>query len=123
MVVDRPGQFGESLIFTGEPKQFNHLGQTFGAGHRRLQHQLPPGGKNGAGGTRIGRAQVPGIAQGPFKWNSALISLYARLTKAGKPHKLALVACARKLLIFANTVLTRQSPWQQNHPTYNGCSG
>lgn len=46
-----------------------------------------------------------------FQWNPALVSLYHRLTAAGKSHKLALVACARKLLIFANTVLQRQSPW------------
>jgi transposase len=58
-----------------------------------------------------------------FRWNKALIDLYTRLTKAGKPHKLALVACARKLLIFANTVLTRQIPWQKNNPIDNGCSG
>jgi transposase len=30
---------------------------------------------------------------------------------AGKPHKLALVACARKLLIFVNTVVARGAPW------------
>jgi transposase len=46
-----------------------------------------------------------------FRWNKALVSLYARLTANGKAHKQALVACARKLLIFVNTVLQRQSPW------------
>jgi transposase len=47
-----------------------------------------------------------------FKWNTELIELYQRLTAAGKAHKLALIACARKLLIFANTVLQRQTPWR-----------
>lgn len=47
-----------------------------------------------------------------FRWNPALVRLYKRLTANGKPHKLALTACARKLLIFANTVLARQSPWK-----------
>jgi transposase len=46
-----------------------------------------------------------------FQWNPRLIALYRRLTAAGKPHKLALVACARKLLIFVNTVVARGTPW------------
>ncbi|RED21153.1 hypothetical protein BJ123_13734, partial [Rhodopseudomonas thermotolerans] len=33
------------------------------------------------------------------------------LTARGKPHKLALVACARKLIIFINTVVARGTPW------------
>jgi transposase len=40
-----------------------------------------------------------------------LIALYARLTGRGKPHKAALTACARKLLIYANTVVQRGTPW------------
>jgi len=47
-----------------------------------------------------------------FRWNPALKSLYARLTAAGKPHATALVACARKLILFANTVVQRGTPWQ-----------
>jgi transposase len=46
-----------------------------------------------------------------FHWNSELIAIYERLTAAGKPHKLALIACARKLIIFANTVVARGTPW------------
>jgi transposase len=38
-------------------------------------------------------------------------TLYARLLARGKAHKLALVACARKLLIYANTVVRRGTPW------------
>jgi transposase len=44
-------------------------------------------------------------------WNPELMALYERLTAAGKPHKVALVACARKLLIFVNTVVERGAPW------------
>ena len=29
----------------------------------------------------------------------------------GKPHTVALVACARKLLVFANAVVSRGTPW------------
>jgi len=46
-----------------------------------------------------------------MRWNPQLIALYGRLTAAGKLHKVALVACARKLLIFANTVVARGTPW------------
>ena len=46
-----------------------------------------------------------------FRWNKALVALYARLTARGKAHKAALIACARKLLIFANTVVARGTPW------------
>jgi transposase len=46
-----------------------------------------------------------------FYWNPQLIALYRRLTAAGKPHKLALIACARKLLIFVNSVVERGTPW------------
>jgi transposase len=46
-----------------------------------------------------------------FRWNPALVDLYQRLIARGRKHKPALVACARKLLVFANTVLARGTPW------------
>jgi transposase len=46
-----------------------------------------------------------------FKWNQQLITFYNRLKSAGKSHKVALVACARKLIIFLNTVVARGTPW------------
>jgi transposase len=45
-------------------------------------------------------------------WNPALVALYKRLKERGKPHTLALVACARKLLIFANAVVQNGTPWK-----------
>ena len=45
------------------------------------------------------------------RWNPQLIALYQRLRAAGKEHKRALIACARKLLIYANTVVARGTPW------------
>lgn len=52
-----------------------------------------------------------------FRWNPELIALYGRLRAAGKVHKVALVACARKLLIFANAVVARGTPWQHGPST------
>jgi len=46
-----------------------------------------------------------------FRWNPALVALYRRLIAAGKPHKVALIACARKLIIYVNTVVERGTPW------------
>jgi transposase len=51
-----------------------------------------------------------------LRWNPQLIALYRRLIAAGKQHKRALIACARKLLIFANTVVARGTPWS-SQPT------
>ncbi len=47
-----------------------------------------------------------------FFWNPQLVTFYKRLRANGKTHKMALVACARKLLIFVNTVVARATPWQ-----------
>ena len=67
-----------------------------------------------AGGrSRVRRALFAAALPASFRWNKALCALYQRLIAAGKPHKKALVACARKLLIFANTVLQRGSNWQK----------
>jgi transposase len=51
-----------------------------------------------------------------YRWNPALVAMRERLNRAGKPFKLVMVACARKLLIFANTVLQRGTPWQAETP-------
>jgi transposase len=65
-----------------------------------------------AGGRgRVRKALYNAALAAAFKWNPALIALYKRLDKVGKDHKRALVACARKLIIYANTVLARGTPW------------
>lgn len=55
------------------------------------------------------------------QWNPALIDLYNRLRDKGRSHKQAVIACARKLLIFINTVLARGTPWQKYPPQPHGC--
>lgn len=65
-----------------------------------------------AGGrARLRRSLYAAALPAAFRWNPALIALYQRLKARGKPHKAALVACARKLLIYANTVVARGTPW------------
>ena len=65
-----------------------------------------------AGGRgRLRRSLVAASLPAAFRWNRALIDLYGRLIAKGKAHIAALVACARKLLIYANTVVQRGTPW------------
>jgi len=69
-----------------------------------------------AGGrSRLRRSLYAAALPGAFRWNPALKALYARLIARGKPHKVALVACARKLLAFANAVVERGSPWLEKN--------
>jgi transposase len=67
-----------------------------------------------AGGRgRLRRSLFAASLPAAFRWNKALIDLYARLIAKGKTHNAALVACARKLLIYANTVVQRGTPWTE----------
>jgi transposase len=69
------------------------------------------------GRQRLRRSLYTAALAAAFHWNPQLIAIYRRLTAAGKPHKVALVACARKLLIYANTVVARGTPWAENLAT------
>jgi transposase len=65
-----------------------------------------------AGGReRLRRALYTAAFAASFRWNDQLKRRYHCLIGAGKPHKVALVACARKLLIYANAVVARGTPW------------
>jgi transposase len=68
------------------------------------------------GRERLRRSLYLAALPASFRWNPQLIALYQRLRAAGKEHKRALVACARKLLIFVNTVVARGTPWQGEPP-------
>jgi len=68
------------------------------------------------GRQRLRRALYTAALPASLRWNPQLIALYRRLIAAGKEHKRALIACARKLLIFANTVVARGTPWDRERP-------
>ena len=70
----------------------------------------------GGGRARLRRALYAAAVPGAFRWNPALMALYQRMTKAGKSGKSALVACARKLLVFAVSVVQRGTPWEVGRP-------
>lgn len=71
-----------------------------------------------AGGrARVRRALYAAALPAAFRWNAALVAFYKRLTARHKPHKQALTACARKLLIYANAVIARDTPWSSTPQT------
>jgi transposase len=70
------------------------------------------GGRHIHGGReRLRKSLYNASLAAAFHWNAQLIATYERLIAAGKFHKVALIACARKLLIFVNTVVARGTPW------------
>jgi transposase len=80
------------------------------------------GGHTGLRHIKDGRERLRGILYcaalpAVFRWNRQLGVLYRRLLAAGKPHKVALIACARKLLIYVNTVIARGTPWSKQPPS------
>lgn len=74
------------------------------------------GTMRGRRGTWGGRAQVRSAlymaALVGSKRNPTLKALYQRMRAQGKPAKVALVACARKLLVILNAMLSTNSPWR-----------
>lgn len=48
------------------------------------------------------------------RWNPTLKTFYDRLIDAGKPPKVALTACMRKLLVILNAMIKQETPWNPN---------
>lgn len=49
------------------------------------------------------------------RYNPVIKTFYQRLLAAGKPRKVALVACMRKLLTILNAMLRTNQPWTPSH--------
>ena len=56
------------------------------------------------------------------RFNPVIQDFYQRLLAAGKPKKLALTACMRKLLVILNSMLKHGSPWRDLSPQVAGHS-
>jgi len=63
------------------------------------------------GGRASVRAMLYMAALVATKRNTLIRAFYQRLVAAGKPKKLALVACMRKLLTILNTMVRTRQPW------------
>ena len=48
------------------------------------------------------------------RYNPVLRDFYQRLLKAGKPKKVALTACMRKLLTILNSMMRTREHWRQD---------
>ncbi len=54
-----------------------------------------------------------------MKHNRVIKEMYTRLCKAGKPKKVAIVACIRKLLMILKSIAVRQTPWVDQYSAQN----
>ena len=67
-----------------------------------------------------GRARIRAVlymgALVASRHNPMIRDFYQRLLAAGKPKKLALIACMRKLLVILNSMLKHGSPWRDLTP-------
>lgn len=95
--------------------------------HRRLSALVGVAPFNRDSGTFRGKREVWGgrapvratLYMGALvatRHNPVLKEFYGRLLSAGKPKKVALVACMRKLLSILNAVLRDRSCWRPTHP-------
>ena len=68
-----------------------------------------------------GRAAVRAVlymgALSATRRNPVIRAFYLRLVAAGKPKKLALVACMRKLLTILNIMVRTKTRWRVDSPT------
>lgn len=51
------------------------------------------------------------------QYNGVIREFYERLLDAGKPPKVAQVACMRKLLVILNAMVKHQTSWQPGAAT------
>ena len=67
-----------------------------------------------------GRARVRAMlymgALSASRFNPLIRAFYQRLLAAGKPKKVALTACMRKLLVILNAMLKHHTPWRDLSP-------
>jgi transposase len=65
---------------------------------------------------RGGRAEVRSVLYmatvSAIRCNPAIAAMYTRLVAAGKQKKVALIACARKLLTVLNAMVRNNTPWK-----------
>ena len=47
-----------------------------------------------------------------IRWNPVIREFSRRLESAGKPYKVRITACMRKLLVILNTMMKNQTPWE-----------
>ena len=63
-----------------------------------------------------GRSNVRSVlymaAMSAIRFNPEIKTFYARLRQSGKPHKLAMTACMRKIIIILNSMIKHHTYWR-----------
>jgi transposase len=94
--------------------------------HKRLSALVGVAPFNRDSGERRGKREVWGgrapvraaLYMGALvatRHNPTIKEFYERLLAGGKPKKVALVACMRKLLVILNAMIRDRSPWRSTH--------
>lgn len=69
-----------------------------------------------------GRAKVRKVLysamRAAVRWNQTIRGWFEHYRAAGKPYKVALVACMRKLLVILNSMVKESSPWNPKPSIY-----
>ena len=68
------------------------------------------------GGRALVRSMLYMASLVAVQHNPIIARFYQRLLKAGKAKKVALIACARKLLGILNALVKQQQPWENSPP-------
>jgi len=117
MVVEiaTPAQRG-SLVIPGPPTSVSGIGVTTAA---VLLAELPEMGRRE---TAAPRAALTGVApydeeRGAMRSKPVIASFAARFTAGGKPVRVRVIACLRKLLTILNTMLTKDEVWTPQRQT------
>lgn len=63
------------------------------------------------GGRSRVRTMLYMAAASAIRFNPVIREFYQRLTARGKPHKVAMVACMRKMLTILNAMVRESTPW------------
>ena len=79
------------------------------------------GRKTTWGGRAEMRAALFMATLSAVRFDPVLRAFYKRLRAAGKPAKVALVACMHKLLTIINAVIKSGKPWQAGYPQPEKC--
>ena len=67
--------------------------------------------RTGAGRARVRTSLFAAVQAAARQWNPQLIAFYDRLIAKGKHHNTAIIACTRKMIIYANTILAKNRLW------------
>lgn len=74
------------------------------------------------GGRSHVRTKLYMAATTAIRSNPVIRSFYEQLKSRGKPHKVAMVACMRKMLTILNAIVRQSTPWPLKQTPCNGPS-